>query len=325
MTASELIFRQRHKDSCITTAQFRRADLTSERDLHKRKWFDYQFMSPREATAIFRAEYEKVYRLSHARNINTAEAERKFGTRRGVPEDHKAEFTSFWRARQFADLLGMPYGIFLEAAYRILLSGGFQRIPYINQIYGKHQARIAVAAIELWEEHCESRFMFSALAHYRAKSFRGLAAQVAHQDWVLEQLKTRSNHAIGWACFTLQILPEERAKLEFGEERLERARVYAAEEIPEAHESCRPLQLLPSCAMLPGARDPSSPECSTCKVASFCTRTEASVLRSVVSVTGMADPEEERRRKLGRDRTRRCRLKAKLAAEAKSGIGRKTI
>lgn len=70
MTASELIFRQRHKDSCITTAQFRRADLTSERDLHKRKWFDYRFMSPREATAIFRAEYEKVYRLSHARNIN---------------------------------------------------------------------------------------------------------------------------------------------------------------------------------------------------------------------------------------------------------------
>jgi hypothetical protein len=237
MTASDLIFMQRHKDSRVTTAQFRRADLTSERDLHTRKWFDYRFMSPREATAIFRAEYEKVYRSSHAHNIDTAEAERKFGTRRGVPEDHKAEFTSFWRARQFADLLGMPYGIFLEAAYQILLSGGFRRIPYINQIYGKHQVRIAVAATELWEEHCASRFMFSPLPHYQAESFRGLAAQVAHQDWILEQLKTRTDHAIGRACFTLRILPEVRAKLEFGEERLEKARVLAAEEVPMVHES----------------------------------------------------------------------------------------
>ena len=325
MTAPDLNFRQRHKDSCVTTTQFRRADLTSERDLHTRKWFDYRFMSPREATAIFRAEYEKVYRLSHARNIDTAQAERKFGTRRGVPEDHKAEFTSFWRARQFADLLGMPYGIFLGAAYQILLSGSFQRIPYINQIYGKHQLRIAVAATERWEEHCASRFMFSPLPHYKSESFRGLAAQVAHQDWVLEQLKTSTYHAIGRACFTLQILPEERAKLEFDEECLERAREYAAEEVPEAHESWGPRQLLPSCAMLPGALDISSPECSTCKVASFCTRAGASVLGSVTTVTGAADPEEERRRKLGRDRTRRCRQKAKLAAEAEFDIGRKTI
>ena len=282
-------------------------------------------MSPREATAIFRAEYEKVYRSSHAHNIDTAGAERKFGTRRGVPEDHKAEFTAFWRARQSADLLGIPYGIFLEAAYQILLRGGFQRVPYINQIYGKHQVRIAVAAEELWKEHCAARFMFSSLPHYRAESFRGLAAQIAHQKWVLEQLETRSNHAIGRACFTLRILSEERAKTAFGEERLERAREQTADEIPEAHDTYGPPQMLPSCAMLPGALDASSPECSECRVASFCTQAEASVLRSVATITGVADPEEERRRKLGRDRTRRFRLKAKLAAEAEFGIGRKTL
>ena len=325
MTETDLILRARLKDSCVTTAQFRRADLTSERDLHTRKWFDYRFMSPSEATAIFRAEYEKVYRSSHAHNIDTAEAERKYGTRRGVPEDYRAEFTSFWRARQFADLLGVPYDIFLQAAYQTLLRGSFQRIPYINQLFGKHRERVAVAAIQYWEEYCGSRFVFSALPHYRQESLQGLAAQVAHQDWVLEQLKTRNDHAIGRACFTLRILPEERAKAAFGEERLENARACAAEEVPEVHESWGPRRLLPSCAMLAGALDTSSPECLTCKVASFCTRAEASVLGSVTSVTGVADPEDERRRKLGRVRTQRCRAKAKLAAVAKSSAVAKTL
>jgi hypothetical protein len=60
MIEPDLILRARLKDSCVTTAQFRRADLAPERDLHARKWFDYRFMSPSEATAIFRVEYEKV-------------------------------------------------------------------------------------------------------------------------------------------------------------------------------------------------------------------------------------------------------------------------
>jgi hypothetical protein len=324
MTESDLILKARHKDSCETTAFFNRTDLIDERMLHHRKWFDYRFMSPREATSIFRTEYEKVYRRKYARTFDTEKAERKFGVRRGIPEEHRAEFTSFWRVRQIADLLCMPYEIFLEAAFEVLLSGSFQRMPYINQLSGKHQLKIGVAAMTQWEEHCESRLMFSALPLYQEESFHGLAAQVAHQDWVLEQLKTRTDHAIGRACFTLRILPAERAMLAFGQERLENARACAAEEVPEVHESWGPRQLLPSCAMLPGALDKSSPECSTCKVVSFCTRAVASVLRSVTTVTGVADPAEERRRKLSRDRTARHRLKAKLAAEAESSIERKT-
>ena len=325
MTETDLILRARHKDSCETTTFFNRTDLMDERTLHHHKWFDYRFMSPKEATKIFRTKYQRVYRWKYGQNVNTEKSMNKFGVRRGTPEDHRAEFTSFWRARQSADLLGMPYDVFLWAAYEVLLSGGFQRIPYINQLFGKHQLRIAIAAMTQREEHCESRLMFSALPLYQEESFHGLAAQVANQDWVLEQLKTRTDHAIGRACFTLRILPAERAMLAFGQERLENARACAAEEVPEVHESWGPRQLLPSCAMLPGALDKSSPECSTCKVVSFCTRAVASVLRSVTTVTGVADPAEERRRKLSRDRTARHRLKAKLAAEAESSIARKTI
>jgi hypothetical protein len=323
MTASDL-FRLRHQDNCQTAARFRREDLVPERELHTRKWFDYRFMSPKEATNVFRAEYQKVYRRKYASNIDTEKSLNKYGVRAGIPETHKAEFTSFWRVRQSADLLGMPYDVFLEAAFEDLLRGRFQRIPYINQLMGKYQARIAVAATDRWEEQCQSRLMYSLLPHYKQESFHGLAAQIAHQDWVLAQLKSRSDSTIGRACFTLRILPEERVRLQFGDERLENARAHAAGEVPEVLESLGPRQLLPSCVMLPGARDISSPECSSCKVATFCTRAEASVLGSVITVTGVADPRAERQRKLGRERTRKSRRKAKLAAEAKSDIGEKT-
>lgn len=315
MAETDLILRTRHRDSCAMTAYFKKTDLVDERALHRSKWFDYRFMSPREATHLFRTEFQKVYQRKYSANIDTEKSHNKFGVRRGPAEQDRTEFTSFWRARQFADQLGMSYDVFLEAAFEVLLRGSFERMPRINQIYGKHRVRVTGAAIRLWEEHCASRFVYSALPHYREESFCGLAAQTDHQGWVLDQLKSRSNHAIGRACFTLRILSQVRATIAFGEERLERARENVAGEIPAPHEGYELRQLLPSCAMLPGARDASSVECSACNVTSFCTLGEASVLGTVAAVTGVIDPEEHRRRKLGRDRTRKHRREKKLAAE----------
>jgi hypothetical protein len=322
MIEPNLLLRARHKENCVTTSQFRREDLILERELHSCKWFDYRFISPSEATAIFRKTYQEVYRWKYSHNFDTEESKRKFGTRAGAPEEHRGEFTAFWRARQFADQLGMPYEIFLDAAFDALLTADRKRLPYINQLYGKYAERIAASAWDRWQEHCGSRLMFSPLPHYKTGSFVGLAAQVAHQDWVLEQLKTRSDGAIGQACFVLRIVPEERAKLAFGEVRLENGRAHVADEVPEAYEAYTLRQILPSCAMLPGVLDPSSPECSTCQLARFCAGAEAAVLRKVIADTGVADPEGVRRRRQGAVRTAKCRLKAKHAAEAKSRAGK---
>lgn len=317
MTETNLIFTARHKDSCKTTVFLGEIDRVDERELHHLKWFDYRFMSPREATLHFRDEFQKLYRRKYGQNIDTEESLQKFGVSRGEPEANRTEFTSFWRARQFADQLGVSYSVFLEAAFEVLLRAGWARIPYINQMYGKNAERIGTAVSAHWDEHCESRFMFSALPHYQEESFCGLAAQTAHQDWVIEQIKKlHSNHALGRACFILRILPQDRAELTFGARRFEMARASVEGTVPLPHETIAPREMLPSCMMLPGARDTTSPQCSTCRLASFCARTETSVLASVVSTTGVTDPEEHRRRELGAARTRKSRAKAKLAAEA---------
>jgi hypothetical protein len=316
MTDSSLTFDARYRDNCKTTQLFAKADRIDERELHDLKWFDYRFMSPREATLKFREEFQTVYRQKYARNIDTEEAPRKFGVRRGDPESHKAEFTSLWRARQSADLVGAPYDIFLNAAFDILLRGHFERMPAPNQFYRKHAEKIAIAVRDHWDELCGTRFMYATLPQYQEASFFGLPAQIAHRVWVIEQIKKlHSNHALGRACFTLRILPEAQARAAFGDERLEMARAIVADDAMAAvpHTACKRRDSLPSCAMLPGAMEIGSSECSKCKIAALCARGGEMVLQTVIGTTGVSDPVESRKRALGKERTRKCRERARTA------------
>lgn len=326
MTDTSLTYDLRHRDNSKTAQLFAKADRVNERELHNLKWFDYRFMSPMAATLKFREEFQKAYRLKYASNIDTEESHTKFGVRRGAPEDHRAEFTSLWRARQFADLFGAPYDVFLSAALGILLRGSFHRIPYVNQLYGKHRERVAAEVRDRWEKHCTARFMYSALPQYQQASFFGLAAQTAHRIWVIEQIKAfRSNSALlGEACYSLRILPEEQARAAFGQERLDMARatVTADATTSSPHTSCRLRNSLPSCAILPGAMAPGSIECSECKLSSLCARGEASVLKAVFRATGVSDPVEHREREKGRRRTQMSRAKTRSAAAAAAGLSR---
>jgi hypothetical protein len=105
-----------------TSAMLARKDLRIERDLNRQKWFDYRFMSPIEATLQFRKLFQEVYRRKYSINIDSEEAERKTGVAKKLS---RADLTSFWRARQFADGLGVTYEVFLEAAFQALIRRGW--------------------------------------------------------------------------------------------------------------------------------------------------------------------------------------------------------
>lgn len=316
------ILNNRSKNSRETARLFSQSDLVPERQLHDLKWFDYRFMAPSEATSLFRSEFQKVYRRSHAKNIDSEEAERKFGLRRGIASDNRAEFTSLWRARQFADGLGIPYPVFLTASFNTLLSGLSQRIPYVNQLYGKYDARIALAAKAHWLEIRDSRFTVSELPHYRVESFHGLPAQVAYRKWVIEEIKRRGGRAgdIGSACFIKCIIPVELAQAEFGVERVDSARDKMAGDMPEPFEPLAMADILPSCATLPGTFDAISVECRACPVSASCADVGASVCTSLVADVGSVDPVAARRRRLQSARTRKHRAKIRTATTSAVGI-----
>jgi hypothetical protein len=320
MTAERTKLKARIENNWICAQSMSRKDLEAERELHQSKWFDYRFISPMEATHHFRAEYSKIYQLKYANNTDTEEAETRTGVRAGPAFQCKTELTSFWRARQAADAVGLPYRLFIDVAFEQLIRGGWQRFPHINQLYSaKNLRRIYVAAAAHWEEYQETYFdrSFSHLPEYRTESFHAFPAQTAHRAWVVDVLKTRRGAwAVGNACFVARVLSPELALTVFDEEIVARAREEVTEATPEPSEPCGVPELLPSCLGLPGALSRTSPECVACPASDLCARVQAVTLSALKRATGSENPEYERRKKLGRDRVRRLRAKKALAAGA---------
>jgi hypothetical protein len=120
--------------------------VREERDLYTTKWFDYRFLSPTEATELFRIEYKKAFKLGWRTYQDRNEAEFKSGLfempnfRKPSDKDTiklKREYTSLWRARQGADALGVPYDFLIrETIDALMASGRCQTMPRPNQIAG---------------------------------------------------------------------------------------------------------------------------------------------------------------------------------------------
>src|SRR4051812_30836313 len=99
-------------------------DAARERDLMEFKWFDYRFMTPFQATEAFATAYLAAYRRKWSTYLSTEEAANKKAFRAGDWRSDRSERTSCWKARQAADLLGMPYDFFCEQALEFALRIG---------------------------------------------------------------------------------------------------------------------------------------------------------------------------------------------------------
>jgi hypothetical protein len=319
MTIERAKLRARIESNWTCVKSMSRKDLEVERKLHQSKWFDYRFISPMEATRQFRVAFSEINQRKYAQNFDTEKAATRIGVRGGPAFQSKTELTSFWRARQTADTYGLPYKVFIEVAFEHCIRGGWQRLPHINQLHGKASIEnILIAAAKYWEEFQQSTFdrSFSHLPKYRTESFHNFSAQLAHRAWIIELLKTkRSAWALGRAVVVNRVIPPELAKLEYGEEIVARAGEAVAEEAPDPLEPCGVKELLPSCLGLPGALNPTSPECVACPAIDLCARMQAVTLARLKRTTGSENPEHERRKKQVRDRVRRCRERKNHAAK----------
>jgi hypothetical protein len=293
-------------------------DACRERHLHTSKWFDYRFMSPWEATEKFVKDYQAVFCEQWRKNMDRDEAALKRAVA-GSGLDDAREFTSFLRARQLADELGVPYRFFIDAAMNKLLRDGYKKLPRPNQLYGTAvKERVIIAVSETWQEYLEAKFQVSAAPQYRnevAVEHGDQAARKAHQDHVVRELKNRREkpYLIARACFVDRVLPEDRAVHEFGHEKMQAARLETCIE-PEAPVTVVDrVDMLPSCFGVAHAFDGSSDECQQCPLWRQCSVAEESVRQQLMSKLKTDDPVLAQRRQLGRERTARCRAKKRAA------------
>ena len=191
----------------------------------------------------------------------------------------KREYTSIWRARQCADLLGVPYDFIIrETIDAPMASGHCHTMPRPNQIAGAlTREAIRDRVRQKWTDWAavNSSSMISRLPQYMDHAYRGLHAQDAHRDWVLERLGDGHPRNVGRACYIFQTLPEDRAVAHFGEERIAQARDEVTGETPAAMTELEPGQLAPSCFAVPFAFEKNNVICLACPFRRSCEMMES--------------------------------------------------
>jgi hypothetical protein len=218
------------RHSRLTAWKTSKHQASRERDLNCTKWFDYRFMSPWEATELFVSAYQVEFRRLYSKNIDTEASEGKTGTRNRNWRSNSRELASFWNARQLADELGLPYGFFIHYAANLLMTWGWKHIPRPNQLYGSEARDAIVAEVAAkWAEWRQAVPQFSTLPQYLIQNFNELPAQIAHQDWLIAEIKSKygSPSEICKACFVNHVLSVTRATAEFGTERVIQAKALA--------------------------------------------------------------------------------------------------
>jgi hypothetical protein len=300
------------RNSRLTASKTSKMQAARERELNCTKWFDYRFISPWEATELFVGAYQKEFRQLYSKNIDTEASEGKTGTRSRNWRSNPRELASFWNARQFVDELGLPYEFFIHYAANLLMRWGWKHIPRPNQLYCSKARDAIVEEVQAkWSEWRQAVFKFSPLPQYLVQNFSGLPAQIAHHDWLVGEIKLRygSSSAICQACFVDHVLPTDRAIAEFGDERVAEARASIGGFLAVERSALGAGRATPSCFGVLHAHDPKADLCKSCKVHDSCLKLVDSVRSFVVQQAGSEDPISARRRRLQRERTRRCREK----------------
>lgn len=209
--------------------------LAKERDLVKTAWFDYRLIHPTKRTYLFAHYYEEAFRYMIRLHVDYEQVEgespRSYLPKHdplGKPKsvllkDEKAgtnsafrTTTCIWKARQSADLLGMPYDVFCMSGMKAAIGRIWQRIPSPSQLYSEN---ILNQIIDRWEILLNERIYAASDEFYTLPKWVGHPAQQEHADWLCKQIAMRSapEYALMEYAFKKHMIPPQMARSYFSD------------------------------------------------------------------------------------------------------------
>lgn len=294
--------------------------LEAERRLTAIKWFDYRFMSPKEANGLFTQTYQKIYRRKFAAEVDVERAEKVSGVHVFTMKDDARERSQLVAARQRADELGISYPIYIEAAFDFALKRGDKRkrFPRPNQLHGNTKSTPLFIAFVMarWKDQLTGILARVEHPAYLAENYREIPAQDDFRRFVLNYVKEVNmplHRAIRTFAYERQQVPAELFKSITTEKAFERAM-----EIVESDLNHIPVDAIthipftsthrwPTCFGMHYTLDPSSSECASCPQMQGCKMLGELILEKASAQAGVADPAGDYKRRIDRERQRRCR------------------
>lgn len=291
--------------------------LQAERRLMATKWFDYRFLSPKEANRLFTRTYQEVYRRKFAENIDREMARKVNGINFSKMKTDARERSQLVIARQRADEFGMSYPVYIEAAFDFAMRRGNKRkaLPRPSQLHGNGKAAPAFVEyiMKRWEELLLDGLVRVEHPAYLIENYRGMPAQDDFRRFVLDHVKQTSmplERAIRTFAYEKKQVPADLFRSIRSEDMFKRAMESVESDLRDEIASV-PLtssQLWPTCFGMNYTHHPSSLECSACPQASNCKKIGDFVLRKAAMQVGVSDPAEDYHRRMGRKRKQKQRL-----------------
>lgn len=195
--------------------------------LYQTKWFDYRRMTPLESTIEYIKHYGNAYKDTYARELDYDRAQfvqpmtyTKLLT--GLNSDHgateegakelrglKIKLSSFWKGRQIADAIGIPYNLYLDYAFEFRMRR-WQR-AYLPQPMHLYHEYCVEKIQERWEQFKESRTLMPEDPAYMVQNYIGIQYQNDFHEWLFEQAKKRGDEAWFLAdMITREFLPIDK-------------------------------------------------------------------------------------------------------------------
>ena len=224
--------------------------LQREASLFATKWFDYRGMHPTKATYLFVALFDKAFVRQIQRRIDHEivnwhsfkgedflnltvevrirdEKKRKEKIEREVRARTRT-YTAFWKARQTADALGVPYDFYANKVMQWADMNIWQRVPGPNHAYSPEVVEFIKSA---WEGACNDAIPKPLSGRFFAETFEGAPDQIEFQEWLCERIKRRPNVPVALASnlYLEKRLVREIAEDHFDPSDLARADSFAAQ------------------------------------------------------------------------------------------------
>lgn len=168
---------------------------------YQTKWFDYRRMTPLEATIEYIRRYAEVYRVIYARNLDHVAAQH-VKTISPVTlllevekNDSKAKsrLSAFWRGRQVADAIGMPYATYIELAFTARLRAW--KRPYLPQPQHLYAEMDVERVQERWQEMQLAILNMPTDPAYLVQNYQNMPYQNDFHEWCFIQANTRRDPA----------------------------------------------------------------------------------------------------------------------------------